>query len=29
MLQNIKLLYGKKIGATDGDIGHVKPGFRD
>lgn len=29
MLQNIKLLYGKKIGATDGDIGHVKDFYFD
>ena len=24
MLQSIKLLYGKKLGASDGDLGHVK-----
>jgi len=24
MLQNIKQLYGKKLGASDGDIGHIK-----
>jgi uncharacterized protein YrrD len=29
MLQNIQLLYGKKLGATDGDIGHVKDFYFD
>ena len=29
MLQNIKLLYGKKLGASDGDIGHVKDFYFD
>ncbi len=29
MFQNIKRLYGKKLGATDGDIGHVKDCYFD
>jgi uncharacterized protein YrrD len=29
MLQNITYLYGKKLGATDGDIGHVKDVYFD
>ncbi|MGD0589168.1 MAG: PRC-barrel domain-containing protein [Bacteroidota bacterium] len=29
MLQNIKLLYGKKLAALDGDIGHVKDFYFD
>ena len=29
MLQDIKQLYGKKLGATDGDIGHVKDFYFD
>jgi hypothetical protein len=29
MLQDIKHLYGKKLGATDGDIGHVKDFYFD
>jgi uncharacterized protein YrrD len=29
MLQNIKQLYGKKLGASDGDIGHVKDFYFD
>jgi uncharacterized protein YrrD len=29
MLQNIKQLYGMKLGATDGDIGHVKDSYFD
>jgi uncharacterized protein YrrD len=29
MFQNIKQLYGKKLGATDGDIGHVKDFYFD
>jgi len=29
MFQNIKLLYGKKLGASDGDIGHVKDFYFD
>jgi hypothetical protein len=29
MLQNIQQLYGKKLGATDGDIGHVKDFYFD
>jgi hypothetical protein len=29
MLENLKLLYGKKLGASDGDIGHVKDFYFD
>jgi sporulation protein YlmC with PRC-barrel domain len=29
MLQDIKQLYGKKLGATDGDVGHVKDFYFD
>jgi uncharacterized protein YrrD len=29
MLQNIKQLYGRKLGAKDGDIGHVKDAYFD
>ena len=29
MLQGIKQLYGNKLGASDGDIGHVKDFFFD
>ena len=29
MLQNIKQLYGKKLGASDGDIGHVQDFYFD
>ena len=29
MFTNIKLLYGKKLGASDGDIGHVKDFYFD
>lgn len=29
MLQNIKQLYGKRLGASDGDIGHVKDFYFD
>ena len=29
MLQSIKLLYGNKLGASDGDIGHVKDFYFD
>ena len=29
MFQNIKQLYGKKLGATDGEIGHVKDFYFD
>ncbi|MEO6788152.1 MAG: PRC-barrel domain-containing protein [Chthoniobacteraceae bacterium] len=29
MLQDIKQLYGRKLGATDGDIGHVKDFYFD
>ncbi|MDI1249250.1 MAG: PRC-barrel domain-containing protein [Lacunisphaera sp.] len=29
MLQNIQQLYGRKLGATDGDIGHVKDFYFD
>jgi sporulation protein YlmC with PRC-barrel domain len=29
MLQNIQQLYGKKLGATDGDVGHVKDFYFD
>ena len=29
MLQNIKQLHGKKLGATDGDIGHVEDFYFD
>jgi hypothetical protein len=29
MLQSIKQLYGNKLGASDGDIGHVKDFYFD
>ena len=29
MLQNLRALYGQKLGATDGDIGHVKDFYFD
>jgi hypothetical protein len=29
MLQSIKQLYGDKLGASDGDIGHVKDFYFD
>lgn len=29
MLRSIKQIYGNKLGATDGDIGHVKDFYLD
>ena len=29
MLQSIKLLFGNKLGASDGDLGHVKDFYFD